>query len=208
MMEKFKKVLLPFGGEILQTIDGQGISSDTQFLVETVLINEPKRIRKVLEFGSGNGIISIMLKANKQNWNIIGIEIQPHLVELSQQNAKRVNLDVSFIEGDIASDSITDKGYDIIVANPPYIKKGSGRESPNFERAISRQEIKCTMQHVLKRTEMELAIKGNAYLMYPQNRDEELIELTKNVDLKIDSRFISKSEGKKVFIVKLTRESD
>lgn len=207
-MEKFKKVRLPFGCEILQTMDGQGISSDTQFLVETVLINEVKSTRKVLEFGSGNGIISIMLKANRQNWIITGIEIQPHLVELSQQNAECVNLDISFIEGDIASDPITDKGYDIIVANPPYIKKGAGRKSPNIERAISRQEIKCTMQQILKRTEMELAKKGNAYLMYPQYRYEELIELTKNVDLKIDSRFIPKSEGKKVFIVKLTRESD
>ena len=204
-MNNLKSVLLPFGEEIYQTLDGQGISSDTQFLVDTILNEERFDECRLLELGSGNGIISIMLKYYHPNWQITGYEMQPHLVDLSKENASSLQLDINFIVQDIRDDNSSDNRFDLIVSNPPYIKVSDGRISPNRERAIARQEITCTMQNILKNVTNNLTDKGNAYLMYPENRLEELLETTKKVDLKVLNRFLLKKGKKRVFVAKITR---
>jgi len=94
-------VLLPFGKTIFQYTSGQAISSDTAFLVETILTSCKADNQNVLELGSGNGIISIMLSHYRPNWKIVGIEIQPELVELSKENAALSETNVNFQYADL-----------------------------------------------------------------------------------------------------------
>lgn len=200
-MDDLKIVELPFGKTIYQTGQGQGISSDTQFLIDTVLNEEPS-YKRILELGSGNGIISIMLKHYRPLWEIKAIEIQSYLAELSKKNAEKAEVEIEFSNKDLRSFRSSET-FDIIISNPPYIPINAGRISPNRERAISRQEIKCTMNDIVKALSKLLAPEGCAYLMYPQNRMDELIRLTKKVDLKVVSRFISKTNTKGVFVGKI-----
>ncbi len=187
-------VLLPFGKTIYQSANGQSINSDTKFIVDTIINEVPETPKTVLELGSGNGIISIMLAHYRPNWQIAGIEIQPHLVELAKQNSKLAEVKVEFCTVDIKT--YTSKtGFDLIVANPPYFPALDGRISPNEERAISRHEIKCDMLDVLN------CIKRNmietAFVIYPNTRFTELEKKVKKVDLKIAAKFIFHAEDSK-----------
>jgi len=82
---------------------------------------------KVLDIGTGSGCIAIALKKRHPEWQITGIDISAEAIEVAQENARRNNVDVNFVQADIFSDSIgrNDKlqitGYNLVVSNPPYI---------------------------------------------------------------------------------------
>jgi len=200
-----KPVLLPFGKSIYQSPSGQPITSDTAFIVETVLQEFPKQEADVLELGSGNGIISIMLKHYRKNWQISGLEIQAKLTELSQKNAELIGFILNFQTGDLKAFE-ADSKFDMIVSNPPYFPVQDGRISPIEERAISRHEIKCDMLDVLNSVKKNLKQTGVAFLIYPQSRWNDLDFFVKKVDLRIETKFIYKADTKRIFVAKIVHE--
>ena len=191
-------VRLPFGKTIYQLKNAQSVSTDAAFLVKNVLgENSDSSIKiRALELGSGNGIISIMLSFYRPFWQISGIEIQPELAELSDENAKLSGVKVNFAEGDFRKFSFAEK-FDLIVSNPPYFPKNKGLISPHKIRAISRHEIFCTMPELFSVIADNLQAKGLAYVLYPLSRIAEIEKYTKKVDLKIVENFILKSGRKK-----------
>lgn len=196
-------VQLPFGKTIYQTTDGHSITSDSAFLVETISDHISQENIKLLELGSGNGIISIMLSHYHPKWVILGIEIQTHLIELSRDNAKLSETSPTFIEADLR-EFISSSKYDLIVSNPPYFSKDKGRISPIQERAISRHEITCNMMDILECIKRNLKKDGRAFILYPQNRWSDLDNFAKKVDLKAMKKFVLDSEeNKKKIIVEL-----
>ena len=184
-----KLVELPFGKTIYQTAHGQSITSDTAFIVDLILQHYSDAQRSVLELGSGNGIISIMLAHYRSNWQITGIEIQPELVKLSKNNAEHANVKVDFQKTDLKDFHSTSQ-YDLIVSNPPFYPVRSGKISPIKERAISRHEILCEMADVFAAIKRNLNPNGIAFLLYPEERLEEAEKNAKKVDLKLTSKFI------------------
>ena len=199
-----KEVLLPFGRTIYQSEFGQGITTDTSNLVSEILKNHSNENKlRVLELGSGNGIISIMLAENRKNWFVIGIEIQDRLVNLANANKKKLNLsNVQFLEADLNRFVSLEK-FDLIVSNPPYYPLTGGRISPVLERAISRHEIKTNMKKILECININLAEKGYAYIIYPQNREKDFMQKIKNIDLKpIEKKIISRSSKLMLFVLK------
>ena len=196
----FTSVQLPFGKTIFQTRGGHSITSDSAFLVETVSEQISQENINLLELGSGNGIISIMLSHYHPKWKILGIEIQRHLVKLSQDNAKLSETSSTFTERDLRTFTSSQK-YDLIISNPPYFSKDKGRMSPIVERAISRHEITCNMLDIMECVKRNLKKDGSAFVLYPQNREQELYNFAKKVDLKARKKFVLDSEKKKNKII-------
>jgi tRNA1(Val) A37 N6-methylase TrmN6 len=184
-----KPVKLPFGKTIFQTDHGQSITSDTAFIVETILEQISNENLSVLELGSGNGIISIMLVHYRPSWQITGIEIQPELAKLSLKNAELAEVKVEFKEADFRIFN-SSKKFDLIVSNPPFYPVKSGKISPIQERAISRHEISCNMSDVFQAVKRNLKQDGKAFLLYPEERMLELEKNVKKVDLKLGSKLI------------------
>ena len=202
-MESKIPVKLPFGKTIFQTISGQSITSDTAFMVETVLHKFKQKRLSVLELGSGNGIISIMLAYYCPTWKITGIDIQPHLVKLAKENSRLAEVNTAFLCSDLKSFSTKEK-FNLIISNPPYYVKTDGKISPIRERAISRHEVMCSMYDVLKAVKRNLTSEGKAYLLYPMSRINELLVSAKRVDLKFEEKIIfSEPENKKKVLVVL-----
>ena len=196
-------VKLPFGKTIYQTKDGHSITSDSAFLVKTITDQISQENINLLELGSGNGIISIMLSHYHPKWQVMGIEIQKHLVELSRDNAILSETSSTFTEADLRAFTSSPK-YDLIVSNPPYFPKNEGRISPIQERAISRHEISCDMMDILECVKRNLINEGSAFILYPQNREVDIDNYAKKVDLKTREKFILNSEeNKKKVIVEL-----
>ena len=196
-------VQLPFGKTIYQTKDGHSITSDSAFLVKTITDQISQVNINLLELGSGNGIISIMLSHYHPKWKILGIEIQKHLIELSKNNSELSETTPTFTEADLRTFASLQK-YDLIISNPPYFPKEDGRISPIQERAISRHEITCNMMDILECVKRNLKKIGSAFILYPQNRWDDIDNFAKKVDLKTRKKFVLDSkENKKKVIVEL-----
>ncbi len=98
---------------------------DTEILVEEVL-DIGKRINaiKILDLCTGSGIIGISIAKYLKNSEITVVDISEEALKVAKKNAKinKVENQITFVKSDLFSKLKKEK-YDIIVSNPPYIKK-------------------------------------------------------------------------------------
>ena len=98
---------------------------DTEILVEEVIdIAKKIKAKKILDLCTGSGAIAVSLAKYIDNCEITAIDISPKALEIAKLNAKNneVENEITFIESDIFENLPLEK-YDIIVSNPPYIRK-------------------------------------------------------------------------------------
>lgn len=95
--------------------------SDTEILVEEIINTYKDKKIKILDLCTGSGCIAISLKKYMQNSEVCGIDISTKALEVAKLNAKNNNVEVQFECSDIFS-NVTNKDFDAIVSNPPYIK--------------------------------------------------------------------------------------
>lgn len=99
---------------------------DTECLVEKVLNLAPNNFSsfRVLDLGTGIGAIALTLASERSNWDIIGIDQQKKALKLANKNKLLLNLNhVNFIYGNWFMYLQSDRKFDLIVSNPPYISK-------------------------------------------------------------------------------------
>lgn len=91
---------------------------DTEILVQTVLDLKPSRI---LEIGTGSGVIAISLAAEQSNLEIVATDISIKALETAAKNAAELNVidRIKFVEANVFNG--LEGEFDLIVSNPPYI---------------------------------------------------------------------------------------
>lgn len=166
-----------FHGELklFQSRDGYRISLDALLLAHFVTL---KRRESVIDLGTGNGVIALILARLHDNVAITGVEIQPAMVERAERNIRLNQLEnqVRIRHGDVREVGAIAPAasFDVAVCNPPYRLSGSGRISANDERRIARHESRGALGDFLSAASFLLRAKGRIALVYLAERAVEL----------------------------------
>ncbi len=171
------------GLKIIQNKDGFCFGIDSILLSD--FAKEIPNNAKVIDLGTGTGIISILLCKKTQLSKIIGIEIQKEVYELAKRNIKLNNLENKFelINENIKNlEKILEKNsYDAIVTNPPYKKENTGLTNENKLKLISRHEIEANLEDFIQISTKLLKNNGIFYMVHRPERLTDIIEsLRKN----------------------------
>ncbi len=149
--------------------------------------------KRLLDVGSGDGIIAIILKYKFPELEVYGVEIQEKLWRLSIENVKLNKMKINFIHDNVFNlkQKFSPRFFDIIVCNPPYYPIKNGRLSENMEKTLAKHEINFNITDFFKISKYLLNPKGKIFLIYPYQRFIELIEKSKEQGLFIKKiRFI------------------
>ena len=96
---------------------------ETEELVDWIIKDfKPNKELDILDVCTGSGCIAIALGHNLQQAKIKAVDISKGALNVAQQNAERLNLNVSFYEQDALKQLPIDQNFDIIVSNPPYVR--------------------------------------------------------------------------------------
>lgn len=113
---------------------------DTEVLVEEVIkIAQKIDSPKILDLCTGSGAIAISLKKYISNAQVYAVDISKKALEIAKKNANRLESNVKFIESNLF-DKVRKEKFDIIVSNPPYIKKNRYKL---FESRSSKRTSDC-----------------------------------------------------------------
>lgn len=93
--------------------------AETAELVDWVLAEMPAAPLKVLDLGTGSGVIGITLALERPQWQVTLSDISPAALRVARSNMERFNLQLPIIESDLFNN--IEQRYDLIVTNPPYI---------------------------------------------------------------------------------------
>ena len=120
--------------------DGHHIIQDPKrfcFGVDAVILAgfaKVKKGEKVLDLGTGTGIIPILLAAKTNGQHFTGLEIQPESAEMANRSVLMNELEekVEIREGDIKEAGTLFGGatFDVVTSNPPYMNEGGGLVNP------------------------------------------------------------------------------
>lgn len=190
--------LIPDKLKIIQNNKYFKFGTDSVLLANYVKV---KNKDKVIDLGSGSGVIPLLL-AYKNNPEIVyGIELQKPLAEMSKRSVKLNNLEdkIKIIEGDInqVMNHFEDNQFDTVVTNPPYRPTNTGKITQNKFKAIARHEIEIDIKAIIKKAARLLKAGGSFYLVHLTKRLPQIISLLreKKIEPK-EMRLIQARENK------------
>lgn len=187
------------------------------FGIDSVLLSDfAKNIKnnsKVLDIGTGTGIISILLSKKCNCTKIYGIEIQKDVADMAKRSIELNNLEnkIEIINDNIKNVNkyLENNTLDAIVTNPPYKKISTGKISVEKNKLISRHEVECNLEDIIKISYKLLKQKGEFYMVHRTDRLSEIIyELKKNKLEPKQIRFVHSNVNKepKLVLIKAVKD--
>jgi len=180
------------------------------FGIDSVLLSDfAKDIRhnsKVMDLGTGTGILCILLAGKTKLKEIYGIEIQEEVADMARRSVELNSLQdkVKIINESILNlEKIFEKGsIDAIVTNPPYKKLNTGLQNDNEKKVISRHEITANLEDFIRISKDMLKDKGEFYMVHRPERLVDIIYLMRKYKIEPKQiRFVAPKIGKETNLV-------
>ena len=159
------------------------------FGIDAVLLANFTRVKKnakLVDLGTGTGIIPILLAGKSSASKIIGIEIQDEVAEMASRSVKLNQLEdrVEILNMDMKDAvGVLGKGQmDLVVSNPPYMHS-NGLINENDKKAISRQGEKCDKEEVIRLASDLVKPNGKFFMVNRPNRLVDMLAIARNYKL-------------------------
>ena len=152
------------------------------FGVDAVLLSGfscAKKGEKVIDLGTGTGIIPILMEAKTDGEHFTGLEIQVESAEMAKRSVCLNDLDekIDIVCGDIKeADKLFKAGsFDVVTSNPPYMNDCGGLKNDYGPKAIARHELLCSLDDVAKAAAWLLRFGGRLYMVHRPHRLADII---------------------------------
>lgn len=198
--------------KIIQKNDGFCFGIDSVLLSD--FVRKIKNNSKVLDLGTGTGILGILLCAKTNLKQITGIEIQKDIADMATRSIQLNNLQGKF---DILNCNIKDidkllkiDSYDAIVTNPPYKKPNSGKINENKTKLISRHEIEANLDDFIRISFKMLKDKGTLYMVHRAERIVDILSTMRKYKMepkRIRFVYSNKNSESKLVLLEATKNA-
>ena len=150
--------------------------------IDAVLLSGYAKVKpgeRVLDLGTGTGILPILLAAKTPGRSFTGLEIQKESADMARRSValNHLNDRISIVQGDIreAVSIFGAASFDVAVSNPPYMIGRHGLTNPDPAVAIARHEILCSFRDIAEQTSRILTERGRFYLIHRPFRLAEIM---------------------------------
>lgn len=155
------------------------------FGIDAVMLTDFAKVKpgeRVLDLGTGTGVIPILLSAKTKGEYFTGLEIQPESADMACRSVAYNHLEdkVEIVTGDIkkASELFGTSSFDVITTNPPYMLNQHGLKNATDAKTIARHEILCTLDDILRESAKVLKEdKGRFYMIHRPFRLAEIMTM-------------------------------
>jgi tRNA1Val (adenine37-N6)-methyltransferase len=181
------ETLEPFGQGrlwVLQKQRGYRFSIDAVILAGLTTLRPGER---VIDLGTGCGIIPLILACRYPEAVLVGVESQPALADLAARNVRlngfspRITIEARPMQE--VQRCLPPASCQVVVSNPPYRPLGAGRLNPQDEKACARHELQGSLATVAAAARYLLPEKGRLSVIYPAWRTVHLLTLLRSHDL-------------------------
>jgi tRNA1Val (adenine37-N6)-methyltransferase len=142
---------------------------------------------RVLDIGTGCGVISLLLMSRQADLAITAVELQKSLYQSAVDNVEANGWSnrIRMVEGDFqtVANDWEPESFDWILSNPPYRKVNSGKINPCRGKALARHELALTLEALVATSVPLLKSGGKIALAYPFYRLEEVMDQLRKVQL-------------------------
>ncbi|MBO5460247.1 MAG: tRNA1(Val) (adenine(37)-N6)-methyltransferase [Ruminococcus sp.] len=153
------------------------------FGVDAVLLSDFAKVKKgekVLDLGTGTGILPILLEAKTEGGHFTGLEIQEASADMARRSVAYNHQEekINIVTGDIkeAAKLFGPASFDVITTNPPYMINDHGLKNEGDAKTIARHEILCTLDDILRESAKILKeTKGRFYMIHKPFRLVEIL---------------------------------
>lgn len=185
------------------------------FGIDSVILSDfAKNIKvdsKVVDLGTGSGVIGLLLCKKTKLKEIIGVEIQDNVAEMAERSIKLNGLENKFKIFKVNIKELFEKKlleknkYDVVVMNPPYKEAGTGKTNENEGKLIARHEVKATLLDFIKTASELLKDRGELYIVHKPERTVDIMQ--KMRENKIEPKEIKivypyKNAGASIILIK------
>lgn len=136
---------------------------------------------RVLDLGTGTGVIPILLTAHTEAAHITGLEIQEASAEMADRSVRLNHLEdrIEIIQGDIkeAAGLFPAASFDVITSNPPYMTERHGLENEYEPKNIARHEVLCSLEDVVRAAAYLVRPGGSFFLIHKPFRLAEIFSV-------------------------------
>jgi tRNA1Val (adenine37-N6)-methyltransferase len=175
-----------FGGELQLYQSKQGY----RFSIDAILLADFATIRsgnKVIDLGTGNGVVPLILAYRYPSIMLTGIEIQRQMADRAARNIRLNGYEdrIEIEQMDIAStvERFKAESFDAVVCNPPYRQAKSGRLSLSSEKQIARHEIKANLNDFVMAAAFLVKNKGCFACIQLGDRTIDLVSAMRSAGL-------------------------
>ena len=152
------------------------------FGMDAVLLSNFARVKKgekVLDIGTGTGIIPILLEAKTEGEHFTGLEIQEESADMARRSVAYNHLEdkIDIVTGDVkeAVNLFGSVFFDVVTTNPPYMIGAHGLQNKDSAKAIARHEVLCDLDDILRESAKVLRPGGRFYMVHRPFRLAEIL---------------------------------